>query len=148
MAPKVAEVKLKSEVSKLRKQVPETEHRLQSFTIRLGNEEYVPHTHAKPGENRLYTAADLRSPATTKWIIAAPHDAFDKNKKPARAWELLQKETSDRGVGRPSRSVRVIRLPSSNAEVRKYAEHLLNILVDDVLTENEGVKGQPARLRR
>jgi hypothetical protein len=89
--------------------------------LRIGKDIYVQAEHARPGENRLFTATDLG--AHIEWIVTAPYDA-----RPAWGWGILQQRTSDRGVGRPARSVRVIRLPVPNAAIRKYAEHLLDIL--------------------
>jgi hypothetical protein len=120
----IAEVKLQSQVRDLPAQVAKTHERLEAMGVRIGNDLYLPAEQARPGQNRLFTAADLRAPI--RWIIAAPYDA-----QPAGGWGMLQQRTSDRGAGRPARNVRVIRLGLPNAAIRSYAEHLLDILTED-----------------
>jgi hypothetical protein len=128
----VAEVKLKSQIPYLPNQVSKTHERL-TLGVQLGNDVYLEAEHAKPGQNRLFTAADLQAPM--RWVIAAPSDALPPGTKVG-----LEQRTSDRGAERPKRSVRVATLPMPNEAIRRYATHLL-----DILTEDEE---QPASPRR
>ena len=122
----VAEVKMASPArsAELPGQIAKTRERIEAMGVRIGGATYLPAEQARPGDDRLYTAAALRQ--RTRWLVAAPRDTWTTR----RGWSGLQSAT-DSAVAQPGGSVRVVRLPMDNAEIRKYAERLLDILSSD-----------------